>query len=73
MILMKPGHEEHAMLTTLSILSLDQGKLDRRPTSDEDYFARFPEASPPKAEPRPWYSLRFDWPLFGKQRGGEQV
>jgi hypothetical protein len=32
------------MLTTLSILSSDQGKLARKPISEDEYFSRFSSA-----------------------------
>ncbi len=37
------------MLTTLSILSPDQGKLRASPRSDDEYFARFASARPASA------------------------
>lgn len=52
------------MLTTLSILSLDQGKLRPRPTSEEEYFARFAPKPVPKREN--WITLRFPRLLLRK-------
>jgi hypothetical protein len=63
----EPIHEEIAMLTPLNILSLDQGKLRRPATSEEDYFARYAPAPAPAADRPRWYALGLAWPLFGKR------
>ena len=54
------------MLTTLTILSRDQGKLFRRPTSEEGYFAQFNRVTPPEEEREHWYNLGIEWPQFRK-------
>jgi hypothetical protein len=64
---MKPSHpkavdQEPAMLTPLSILSRDQGKLDAKPLTEDAYYARFagrPAKAPKVASPRAWYFLEF--------------
>ena len=46
------------MLSTLSILSTDQGKLFRKPQSEDAYYARFGgtrETAEDAAEPRGWH------------------
>jgi hypothetical protein len=52
------------MLSTTSILSLDQGKLLKAPKSDEEYFARFAPAKPrlPRLV-KPWPRLSLVWLL----------
>ena len=52
------------MLTTLSILSRDQGKLTRRPASEEAWFARFHQVTPPAQGRMQSYTLRHLWPLL---------
>ena len=54
------------MLTTLSILSRDQGRLTRRPASEEAWFARFQQVAPPEEARQHWYSLGIEWPQFRK-------
>ena len=61
------------MLTTLSILSLDQGKLNSRPIGDEDYFARFREDAPVEQARCHWYDVAIAWPLLGKRRDREHI
>ena len=46
------------MLTTLAILSPDQGKLFRKPESEDAYYVRFggtPETTVNAPEPRRWH------------------
>ena len=61
------------MLTTLSILSRDQGKLTRRPASEEAWFARFHQVTPPEEERQHWYSLGIEWPQFRKPVDSRKV
>ena len=52
------------MLTTVSILSRDQGKLTRRPITEEAYFARFQQVTPPAQGRVRRFRLRLLWPLL---------
>ena len=55
------------MLSTNSILSLDQGKLFPKPMSEDEFYARFiPKHAPAKAEKelRLWGFLRDQWSFF---------
>ena len=61
------------MLTTLSILSRDQGILTRRPATEAAYFARFHQVTPPEQERQHWYSLGIEWPLFRKPVDSRKV
>lgn len=49
------------MLTPLSILSLNQGNLSRKPTSEEEYFARYAEAPEVPAAPQRPSFLHAGW------------
>lgn len=51
------------MLTTLSILSRDQGKLTRKPLTEAEYYARFVSETPKPAleERQAWHFLGWEW------------
>ena len=62
------------MLSTNSVLSLDQGKLFPKAKNADEYYARFSGKEPAAPEaafkPRRWYFLEFDvremWANMGK-------
>lgn len=56
------------MLTTNSILSMDQGTLYTKPKSEDDYYARYTSAAD-KAEPTVQQKPRA-WSFLGFEFGG---
>ena len=51
------------MLSTNTILSLDQGKLFAKPKSEDEYYGRYlKEAQKPNVEQRhAWHFLGWEW------------